>query len=179
MGTPHEPDAARLFIAVMCGPAFDTALVTAELLQRFGPVQISCGPLAFGFTEYYESEMGTGLLKTYQVYERPFERGQLADVKIAANAIEARYVRDGKRTVNIDPGYLCRDKLVLASTKDFYHRLYLGQGIFGEVTLHFSKGAWRVFEWTYRDYQQPEVLGILTAARAGLVGEARRRGRAG
>jgi hypothetical protein len=175
MGTPHEPDPARLFVAVMCGPAFDAAPVAAELLQRFGPVQVSCGPLAFGFTEYYESEMGSGLLKCYQLYARPFDRGLLADVKVVTNAIESRYVRDGKRAVNIDPGYLCRDKLVLASTKDFYHRLYLGQGMFGEVTLHFSKGAWREFAWTYPDYQQPEVLGILTTARAALAGEARRR----
>jgi len=68
---------------------------------------------------------------------------------------------NGKRTINLDPGYLAQDKLVLATTKDFYQRLYLGQGIYGEVTLHFQKGRFRYFSWTYPDYSDPPFLDIL------------------
>jgi hypothetical protein len=75
--------------------------------------------------------------------------------------------------VNVDPGYIARDKLVLASTKDFYHRLYLADGIYGEVTLHFRKGVFRFFSWTYPDYKEPSFLEFLTKARAKYMHEIR------
>jgi hypothetical protein len=76
--------------------------------------------------------------------------------------------------VNIDPGYIARDKLVLATTKDFFHRLYLGKGIYGEVTLHFQKGAVRHFSWTYPDYRDKGVQDFLIKVRAELAGKIRK-----
>jgi hypothetical protein len=170
MGTAKAPEPARLFVAVMYAPGAAVDAVLGALRERFGATAQTHGPVAFGFTEYYTPEMGPGLLKTYLVYERPFERAQLADVKNWTNALELQHARDGSRTVNIDPGYLCRDKLVLASTKDFYHRLYLGEGIYAEVTLHFRGGHCRHFSWTYADYKTPQVQAMLIAARAEIAG---------
>jgi len=116
---------------------------------------------------------GPGLTKLYLVFEQGFDRTRLPAVKLATNAMEQERAVDGKRRVNIDPGYLARDKLVLATTKDFSHRLYLGQGIFGEVTLHYSKGSFRDFPWTYADYRVSQVQEMLAKARVELVGRLR------
>lgn len=169
MGTPSEPEPVALFAALMWSPHTDAKAVEQELIEAYGPVAYRCGPVAFTFTEYYEREMGSGLRKSYLLFADPVARDALPSVKRHTNDIEARLSHDGNRGVNIDPGYLARDKLVLASTKDFYHRLYLGKGIYGEVTLHFRNGAWRHFSWTYRDYRLPEVQQLLTRARAKLV----------
>jgi len=173
VGQPHEPEPARLFAAVMSSAGCDTGPVIAALEQRHGPVSFRCGPLPFDFTEYYGPEMGPGLTKLYLVFEQGFDRTRLPAVKLATNAMEQERAVDGKRRVNIDPGYLARDKLVLATTKDFSHRLYLGQGIFGEVTLHYSKGSFRDFPWTYADYRVSQVQEMLAKARVELVGRLR------
>jgi hypothetical protein len=94
-------------------------------------------------------------------------------MKILSNEIEQRYASGENRVVNIDPGYVARDKLVLASTKDFYHRLYLSDGIYGEVTLHYRKGMYRFFSWTYPDYKDADFLSVLERSRARLVNEIR------
>lgn len=74
-----------------------------------------------------------------------------------------------KRWVNIDPGYMSMTKLVLASTKNREHRLYLRDGIYAEVTLAFRDQAWRAMPWTYADYQRTDVLEFLTQARKGFT----------
>ena len=77
--------------------------------------------------------------------------------------------------MNLDPGYLVLGKFVLATTKDQAHRLYLRDGIFAEVTLHFQAGAYRPWPWTYADFRIEEVIGFLGAARnyykAGLASD--------
>jgi hypothetical protein len=118
--------------------------------------------------------MGRPQQKTYLAFEKPIAREELPQYKCFTNELEQQYARNGKRVINCDPGYISRDKLVLASTKDFYHRLYLGQGIFGEVTLHFRKGEFQVFPWTYPDYQNRELWAMLIKARAKLVGNLRK-----
>ena len=117
--------------------------------------------------------MGPDQRKLYLTFENPIEPRTLPDVKNFTNAIERRLATNGNRCVNIDPGYLTRDKLVLATTKDFFHRLYLRDGIYGEVTLHFRKGRYRYFSWTYPDYREPGFQVFLMKARSKLVHELR------
>jgi hypothetical protein len=174
MGTPHPAERVKLFIAVMHAPDIDPAPIMSRLNGRFGETEAACGPVAFSWSDYYEPEMGPGLLKGYFCFARTIERGELPGIKLWTNDIEASCSRSGKRSVNIDPGYLARDKLVLATTKDFFHRLYLGQGIYGEVTLHLRDGVYRFFSWTYPDYREKTLHELLFKARASLVGELRR-----
>jgi hypothetical protein len=176
MGTAKQPEPVKLFLAVMHPAGFNAGPVMVELCDRFGGLEATAGPMPFTFTDYYEAEMGTGLLKTYHIFGAPINREMLASIKNATNEIESRLARNGHRSVNLDPGYLSRDKLVLASTKDFYHRIYIGDGIFAEVTLHYRKGIYRFFSWTYPDYKLPGVQEILEKARASLVGEIRKSG---
>jgi len=166
MGIIKEPSSTKLFAAVMYTQTFDLRQALSELTSSYGEIELFYGPVPFLWSDYYEDEMGRGLLKYYAVFKEPFHRSFLPSVKNHTNELEQTYSQDGKRIVNIDPGYLAKDKLVLASTKDFYHRLYLGDGIFGEVTLHYRKGCFRYFSWTYPDYQEPAFLEFLESGRA-------------
>jgi hypothetical protein len=145
------------------------------LIERFGEIEDSHGPIPFTFTDYYSKEMGAQLQKTYLIFKQSIDRDQLADIKLFSNSIEGEYSASGRRNVNIDPGYIARDKLVLASTKDFYHRLYLGKGIYGEVTLHYRLGKYRYFSWTYPDYKEESFYKWLGKVRGALVKELRGR----
>jgi hypothetical protein len=174
VGTIREPYPVILFLAVLHDENASVDAALNAFRERFGPVAYAYGPIPFEHTSYYASEMGTHLFKTYLTFERPIPRQQLAEIKVFTNQIEQRCVKDAKRTINLDPGYLSRDKLVLASTKDFYHRIYLAAGIFAEVTLHYRQGTFRYFSWTYPDYKDPNLHHMLQKVRGGLVGELRK-----
>jgi Domain of unknown function (DUF4416) len=169
MGKASQPSHATLFAALLYHPGVSPQDVLAVLREHYGDIEFSFGPVPFSFTDYYRDEMGGDLLKMYVAFQRSVERDDLAEIKTFTNSVEDRYLSSGARRVNIDPGYLTRDKLVLASTKDFYHRIYLSKGIFAEVTLHYRKGAFRFFSWTYPDYNTPQFLAFLEKARARLV----------
>jgi hypothetical protein len=174
MGTPQKPLPVKLFIGIM----FDDQLTIEPVLERlkspFGDTEGSYGPVPFLWTDYYAEEMGTNCNKLYVCYERLIDRDTLPEIKLWTNSIERDYLVCGKRKVNIDPGYIARDKLVLATTKDFYHRLYLANGIYGEVTLHFRQGRFRHFSWTYPDYKEEALQLFLIKSRASLVGKLRK-----
>ncbi len=174
MGTIQAPSEVKLFIAVMFHKTFQLDDALSLLTARFGVIERSYGPVPFSWSDYYESEMGTDLLKFYAVFEQPVQRSTLSGIKNFSNDLEAKFALNGNRVVNIDPGYVARDKLVLASTKDFYHRIYLDEGIYAEVTLHYRKGCFRFFSWTYPDYKEPDFLKFLEMARADLVYELRK-----
>lgn len=104
--------------------------------------------------------MGPGLLKRFFAFKELIDPGRLADLKIQTNGWEAEYAGLGRhpepRPLNLDPGYIALGKLVLASTKDFSHRIYLARGIYGEVTLCFRRGAWEPLPWTFADYRRAD-----------------------
>ncbi len=175
MGLITMPPKAKLFLAILYHQNAPIEAVIETFKQKYGDIEHSCGPIPFDYSQYYVPEMGTPLQKLYMTFEQPIDRAQLPSIKNTTNGIEQRYANEGKRRVNLDPGYITNDKLVLASSKDFYHRLYIGEGIYAEVTLHFKRGLFRHFSWTYPDYRDERVLALLTRARAKMVGESRHR----
>jgi len=146
-------------------------------IEAFGPVALRSEVFAFTETDYYRAAMGPDLLKTFFCFERPFDPAGLPAVKLRTNEWEEEYARESghaeQRPLNLDPGYLTLAKLVLASTKDHSHRLYLGEGIYGEVTLHYQGDAWQSSRWTYADYRRADYQDFLTQCRELL--HARRR----
>ena len=140
--------------------------------------------LVFDQTDYYAATMGGDLRKQFFAFHDLITPVRLADVKRHTNALERELRQSGSypesRPVNIDPGYLTLGKFLLATTKDQAHRVYLRDGIFAEVTLHYQAGAFEPWPWTYADYRQPAVLAFLQEARTyyhdRLRGAARRRG---
>ncbi len=113
-------------------------------------------------------------------FEQPIGPGRLAAIKRATNAVEAEFAagRGGgpPRPVNLDPGYVTESKLVLASAKDFAHRIYLGEGIYAEVTLTYARGRWQAGPHTFPDYASGRYDAFLTAARAALRRQLGRKG---
>lgn len=141
-------------------------------VEDWGPIAAE-GPLVdFVETDYYAPTMGTELRKTLWAFERLIDPGSLAQRKLQAIAWEAEYAESSShpepRPLNLDPGYLTLGKFVLASTKDHAHRLYLQDGVYGEVTLHYQGGDWRPWPWTYPDYRRPEHLEFLRHCRQRL-----------
>src|SRR5207253_6943857 len=115
---------------------------------------------AFCETDYYEPSMGAGLQKCFWAFERLIDPGDLAACKLRSNRWESEYTRMGghaePRPLNLDPGYLTPAKLVLASTKDHAHRIYLSRGIYAEVTLFYKDRRWQHRDWTFADYRRAD-----------------------
>ncbi|MBD3421563.1 MAG: DUF4416 family protein [Chitinivibrionales bacterium] len=174
MGQTKRPSPGQLFMAVLYTATADIASVNDALIQAYGRAQFEHGPISFHFSDYYTQEMGTGLLKKYLLFDTYIDRESIAECKLKTNRMEESYRRQGRRTVNLDPGYLTLDKLVLATTKDFFHRIYLGTGIHAEVTLHYRRNKYRYFSWTYPDYREPQFLAFLKKARSTLERSHRR-----
>jgi hypothetical protein len=157
-------------VKLICGMiAADEALMTrveAELTSRFGGIDLRSDLTPFDYTDYYEKEMGGGLLRRFVSFAGLIDPGELAGIKVFTNTIEQRMAQgSGKRTINLDPGYVTAAKLVLATTKDFTHRIYLRDGIYAEVTLSFRKSGPAFFDWTYPDFKSGRYNGFLAEVR--------------
>ncbi len=133
----------------------DLILLEAEkkVSSVFGPVSGRSVKERFSkYTDYYEEEMGEGVFRCFWAFNIPFPRGALAEAKLATNRIERALAREGKRTVNLDPGLLTAESLILATTKPYSHRIYLAKGIYGDLALTFREGGFKPMPWTYPDY---------------------------
>lgn len=160
MGQVFPPDNVLLILAAFSrhGEALDWARQTA--VREFGPLALESSRFRFEETDYYKSTMGADLQKTFFAFERGIDPGRLAGIKLQTNRWEDAYAKEAghgePRPLNLDPGYLTLAKLVLASTKDHAHRIYLSQGIFAEVTLTYRHRRWQAHEWTFPDYQRED-----------------------
>jgi len=177
MGQTRQAEPVKLFVGMLS--AYPGAFADAEssLADTLGPVDLRSDLFAHEFTEYYRDEMGQPLVRYFASFDRLIAPGELAGVKHLAGEVESRMADGGEwpvaRPVNLDPGYITPAKLVLASTKDYSHRIYLDDGVYGEVTLLFRHGAWRQFEWTYPDYRTPEYHDFFTRVRERLLEQRR------
>jgi len=146
---------------------FESVLVKLEGI--FGPVELESETFDFSHTNYYTAEMGNDLKRCFLSFEKPVYPDRLREIKKTTNDLEAKYPNDtGGRTVNIDPGLVSLANLVLASTKEFSHRLYLGDGIYGEVSMIYENRTFTPLKWTYPDYQHEKVIDFLIRVRESL-----------
>ncbi len=91
----------------------------------------------------------------------------LEKTKHLTNDLEKKFLHPNtdRRRVNLDPGYVSAAKLVLASTKDHIHRIYLKDGIYAETTLRMEKKTFRPWQWTYPDYRTEKYIEIFNEIR--------------
>jgi hypothetical protein len=136
-----------------------------RLVREFGPLMLETEARRWDHTDYYGEELGPEILRRFLFFREPIGQGELAEIKVATVAIEQELSEGGRRTVNLDPGYMTLAKLVLASTKDYSHRVYLGRGIFAEVTLTYVKDGFKPFPYTYRDYRDVHYLKLFDEVR--------------
>lgn len=169
MGTIRDADPVVLIAGVMFTDYAICEKAVADMAGRFGDIELSSDAFQFDMTQYYTSEMGTDIRKRFLCFREPVEMIDLPATKHFTNQIETEYARemDGKlfRQINIDPGYVTLAKLVLASTKDYSHRIYLDQGIYGETTLRYVGDTFTIIDTTYTDYKTPLAIDFFNTAR--------------
>lgn len=126
-----------------------------ELVNEFGTVDyVSCNLDFEKYTLYYNEEMGTGIFGKLLSFERLIHPSMLSIIKIKTNKIEEKFSIDGKRRFNLDPGYVHHMQFVLATTKMWPHRIYIGNGIYAEPTLMYINGRWKDYDFTYPNYKE-------------------------
>ena len=168
MSQPREPYPVKLIIRFLFSdPGAQTQALNA-LVSDFGSVDFLSAPGAFPYTTYYDDEMGQGVRRQTASFLNLVAPGSLAAIKLRTNEIETDLSLDGKRKVNIDPGLLSLENFILATGKNFTHRIYLRDGIYADLTLIYNKGAYRPLPWTYPDYREPEFLHCLGVLRKKL-----------
>lgn len=167
MGTAQTPAPVQLFCGLLLGPTVPVEEVEAVLVQTYGTIVLRSTPVPFTQTTYYASEMGPTLMRQYCAFAPLVSMDALARIKHTTNRLEMTWATpQGQRRVNLDPGYLDLAKVVLASTKDHSHRLYIGAGIFAEITLRYRQRAFQPWEWTYPDYRTATTLDFFHRLRA-------------
>ena len=165
MSVPREPDKVNLIVSVFSPEKGAIHRVMEELEEEFGSMDWLGPEIFFDRTRYYEREMGWPLHRRFVSFENLIAPEDLVDVKLKTNEIEKRHMSGDSRLVNIDPGYISPERLVLATGKNYTHRIYLRKGIYADLTLVFKRGSFRALEWTYRDYSDPEMTEVFNGLR--------------
>lgn len=168
MGKIKKPEQVKLFASVIFHDNVALEAVFEELTELIGTIEEQTVPALFTHTTYYDAEMGKGLKRCFVLFGPFFDRDILPDIKLATNDIEERFAREGKRKVNIDAGYIALEHVILATTKGYAHRLYIGKGIHADLTLMFSNGSYRAIQWTYPDYAEAENIALFNRWRESL-----------
>ena len=139
----------------------------------WGPMSLRSQDFPFGESGYYESEMGPGLIRTYLCFKALLaDPAGLVERKLEAVDLERTFAEGGRRTVNLDPGYLNGHQVVIATFKDFAHRIYLGRGVYAHLEYVFRNGQPQILPWTYPDFRRDDHLALFRAWRGFYKGSA-------
>ncbi len=168
-----NPQPVKLIIGILAADQNCLDAAHKVLAAKFGKIDLTSDVWPFTQTDYYKNETGPNILRQFASLEKLIDPGNLAKIKHATNKLEQQLARSLKmplpRPVNLDPGLIEPSKVVLATTKNYSHRIYIGHKMFAEVTLIYEKGAWRHFDYTYPDYRQPCYHDFFTKVRTHLL----------
>jgi hypothetical protein len=166
VSTPVLPQPVKLIASLLTGVPQLIDEVCGELSQRYGAIDFISEALPFHYTRYYETELGSSLVRHMVSFQKLISPDMLPAIKLATNAIEQQFADDqGKRKINIDPGYIALSHLVLATCKGFAHRPYLQDGVYADLTLIFQAHTFRALEWTFPDYKSADMISLLNSMR--------------
>jgi len=171
MSLPKAPKPAKLVIGLFMKEKHLIEKITAELIKALGSIDMVSPWFLFDYTDYYESEMNAPLFRRMLTFRELIKQSSLADIKNLTNRIESNYSREEKRLVNIDPGYMLKERFVLATGKNFAHRIYIGKKIYADLTLIYTKGEFKKLPWTYPDYSDKNMLSFLMQVRKKYVAD--------
>ncbi|MGB9731730.1 MULTISPECIES: DUF4416 family protein [Calditerrivibrio] len=167
-GGVRRPQNVILFNAVMFNP--DELGDPLPILEKyFGEVFLKTSLFAFEHTDYYNKEFGSNLYKCFVAHRKIIQPDRIVEMKLKAVEIEDMYKKDGKRRLNLDPGYVAIEKVVAASTKNFTHRIYIGRGIYGDLQLSRRGDRYEPHPWTFFDYKLDEVIIFFDTVRKNLM----------
>jgi len=168
-----EAKPVKLIIGILAADKECLRGAVEALTGEFGKADFVSDVWAFEQTDYYKSQIGEHILRQFVSIEKLIDPGKLAEIKHSTNKLEQKLA--GKaglelpRPINLDPGIIEPSKLVLATTKNYSHRIYIGQKMYAEVTLIYDKGHWRPFEYTYPDYREQRYFDFFGKVRNRLV----------
>jgi hypothetical protein len=174
----RQPQPVKLMVGILAADGRCLDAACRRVIETFGQADLTSPVYPFDLTEYYKEQAGPNILRQFLAIEQLIDPGQMADIKHKANQIEKELAESLKtpfsRPVNLDPGYVEPSKLVLASTKNFAHRVYIGTGIWAEVTLTYNRGIWQVYPYTFPDFKSGRYNTFLSEVREKLVQQLRR-----
>lgn len=175
MGAVYEFEKEKLIIGVIYHDQEILRQAMDMLVSEFGEVDLVSEEFSFSgeFSTYYDDELGGEGLRRIYSFKETVSPDRQADIKIRTNEIEALFSEDGKRKINLDPGFINHGRLMLATTKETGFRVPLKDGIYTELTLFYARGGWQKFPWSYRDYQSERVQRFLTKVRSAYLAERR------
>ena len=171
MSRPQKPEPAKLVVGVFLKEKSRMASVAKDLIEAFGATDMVSRWLPFDFTTYYEREMGAPLFRRIFVFQTLIEQQALPKIKVFTNRLELTYSESNKRTINVDPGYMLRERFVLATGKNYSHRIYIGKHVYADLTLIYTEGRFQTLPWTYPDYCEENMLTYLEKVREKYVSD--------
>ncbi len=160
MSDPKDKPKSKLIIGLMYDKYPESVIFGLE--KDFGKIEEKSDEINFDFTEYYEREFGKPLKKVFLSFQGLFDVEKLADVKLLCHELEKINSKDGRRLVNIDPGYVTKNSVILASFKEKAHRIFLRDGVYADLELVFENNNWHAFKWTFADMQDNRVKEFLS-----------------
>jgi hypothetical protein len=175
MAETCKPPAVKFICGMISGEVALFGQAVEALAAALGPAEALGEVVDFDFTHYYDAQMGSPLYRRFVSFAGPHRPDFLAEAKVRTNAIEAEFAaaRCGAgpaRPINLDVGYVELPKLVLASMKNFSHRIYLRDGVYAEITLMFRRGRWEPLPWTFPDFRSGRYDAFLSSVRDSLPG---------
>ncbi len=173
MSHPHEPDHVKLISSLFSPEKELIDGVISDLEKIYGLLDWSSTELLFDRTRYYAKEMGWPLHRRFISFAGLVPPDHLVEIKLKTNEVEQQHLRGGNRVINIDPGYISPERLILATGKNYVHRVYLAKGIYADLTLIFQRGSFRALEWTYRDYADAEAISFFNEVRENYMKQLR------
>jgi len=165
MSRPAPPSPAKLVIGLFMKEKGLLDALCPPLMEAFGPLDLISPWFRFDYTTYYEPEMGSPLFRRILSFKKLIRQEDLAGIKHQTNDLELAHTAGTSRKVNIDPGYLLLERFVLATGKNYAHRIYIGENIYADLTLTYVKGGFQTLPWTYPDYASPEIRDFLLQVR--------------
>ena len=165
MSHPQPAEAVKLIASLFSGEGRTLGDTVRALSEKYGKIDYISAPVPFAYTDYYTKEFGNSLIRRLVAFHRLIRPEALPDIKLWTNSLECRLSEEGWRKVNVDPGYLARAHLILATGKGYSHRPYLRDGIYADLTLVYRNKAFKTLPWTYPDYAGAAIIGMLTRIR--------------
>ena len=173
MGAIYDFEREKLIIGVIYHEKEILDKVLEILVREFGEIEAASEEFSFSneFSTYYDNEIGGEGLRGIYSFKETIDPTRQADIKSLTNRIEAEFSIEGKRKINLDPGFINHGRLLLATTKETGFRIPLKDGIYTELTLYWARGKWQKLPWTYRDYQSERVQKFITEVRRSYLAE--------
>jgi hypothetical protein len=165
MSHPREPDHVKLISSLFSPDDGLIDVVITQLAAIIGAVDWVSPVINFDRTRYYQKEMGWPLYRRFVSFENLAPPEKLVEFKLKTHEIEQQHLVNGNRRINIDPGYISAERLILATGKNYIHRVYLSRGIYADLTLIFDKGSFTPLKWTYPDYADQAIIELFNGVR--------------